>query len=160
MKRQVLLSFLPLILLVTSPCLSSAFSGKVIRVADGDTITVLRDKEQVRIRLYGIDCPEKGQPYSKRAKNFTSKIVFGENVRVERITEDRYGLTVGMVFLGGLHLNEELIAVGLAWVYTRYCDRPICQKWKRLEFEAREAKMGLWAEPNPIPPWEFRRERR
>lgn len=79
---------------------------------------------------------------------------------MESITEDRYGRTVGIVFLDGLILNEELITVGLVWVYTRYCDRPICQKWKRLEFEAREGRMGLWSEPNPISPWEFRRERR
>lgn len=160
LRRENLVLSLIVVFLLNIPCLSWAWSGKVVGVADGDTITVLRDKEQVRVSLYGIDTPEQSQAFSKKAKQFTSGIVFGEQVRVESITEDRYGRTVGIVFLDGLILNEELIAVGLAWVYTRYCDRPICQKWKRLEFEAREAKMGLWADPNPIPPWMFRRKRR
>lgn len=160
MKKKVNTNVLVLFLWWVLPAYFWAWSGKVVGIADGDTITVLRDKVQVRIRLYGIDTPERGQAFGKRAKQFTSGIVFGENVRVESITEDRYGRTVGIVFLDGLILNEELIAVGLAWVYTRYCDRPICQNWKRLEFEVREAKMGLWSDPHAIPPWEFRRTKR
>ena len=94
MKRKVLLLFLLLILLIILPSLSWAWSGKVIGIADGDTITVLRDKEQVRIRLYGIDCPEGGQAFGTKAKQFTSGMVFGEVVEVEPVDTDRYGRRV------------------------------------------------------------------
>ena len=96
-KRKVLLLFCLLILLINLPCLSWAWSGKVVGVADGDTITVLRDKEQVRIRFYGIDCPEGGQAFGKKAKQFTSDMVFGKEVEVEPVDMDRYGRTVGLV---------------------------------------------------------------
>ena len=149
-----------LIMLVATPRLSWAWSGKVIGIADGDTITVLRDKEQVRIRLYGIDCPERYQAFSKKAKQFTSGMVFGKVVEVEPVDIDRYGRTVALVAVFKRLVNEELVNAGFAWVYTRYCDRPICERWKVLEQEAREAKRGLWSDPDAIPPWEFRRENR
>jgi endonuclease YncB( thermonuclease family) len=158
--RKVL--FLCLLLIFLAPKLSHAddWSGIVIGIADGDTITVMHGKQPVKVRLYGIDCPEQGQAFAKRAKQFTSKMAYRKTAHVEGITTDRYSRIVGMVLVDGLNLNEELIRVGLAWVYTRYCDRPICQKWKRLESEAREAKRGLWRDTNPIPPWEFRRKKR
>jgi endonuclease YncB( thermonuclease family) len=73
------------------------------------------------------------------------------------VTTDRYGRTVAFVRVGDALVNEELIRQGLAWVFTRYCDRPICQEWKALEEEARKARRGLWSMAKPIPPWEFRR---
>jgi endonuclease YncB( thermonuclease family) len=87
-------------------------------------------------------------------------MAYRKTAHVEGITTDRYGRTVGMVLVDSLNLNEELIRVGLAWVYSRYCDRPVCERWKRLESEAREAKRMLWRDTNPIPPWEFRRKKR
>jgi len=132
----------------------------VVGIADGDTITVLRDKEQVRIRLYGIDCPERYQAFSRKAKQFTSEMVFGKVVEVEPVDIDRYGRTVALVTVFQRLVNEELVSAGFAWVYTRYCDRPICESWKALEYEARENKRGLWSDPHAIPPWEFRREKR
>ena len=86
-----------LVVLLFIPQVTLAWSGKVIGIADGDTITVLRDKEQVRIRLYGIDCPERGQAFSKKAKQFTSEMVFGKVVEIEPVDIDRYGRTVGLV---------------------------------------------------------------
>jgi len=76
------------------------------------------------------------------------------------VTTDRYGRTVAFVKVGDTVVNEELIRQGLAQVFTRYCDRAICQEWGVLETEAREARRGLWSMPNAIPPWEFRRSRR
>jgi endonuclease YncB( thermonuclease family) len=149
-----------LVLLITTPNLSWAWSGKVVGISDDDTIKVLRDKEQVKIRLYGIDTPEKGQAFGKKAKQFTSKMVYGEIVEVEPVDVDRYGRTVALVTVFKRLVNEELVNAGFAWVYTRYCDRPICERWKVLEYEAREAKRGLWSDPNSIPPWEFRRKKR
>jgi len=154
--------FLSLVLIfhITFPCLAFAWSGKVIGVADGDTITVLQNREQVKIRLYGIDCPEKGQAFGTKAKQFTSDMVFGKIVKVKRIDTDRYGRTVAMVAVGVLLLNEELVKAGLAWVYDYYCDKPICESWKWFQLWARQDKRGLWSDPNPVPPWEYRRKRR
>jgi micrococcal nuclease len=159
-KRENNLLCLTVCFLVLLPAISWACSGKVIGIADGDTITVLRDKQQVRIRFYGIDCPEGGQAFSKKAKQFTSDKVFGKVVEVEPVDVDRYGRTVALVAVFRRLVNEELVNAGFAWVYTRYCDRPICERWKVLEQEAREANRGLWADPNPIPPWEFRKKER
>lgn len=160
MRSKSLFFCVFLLLLLTVPNLSSAWSGKVVGVADGDTITVLRDKEQVRIRLYGIDRPERGQAFGKRAKQFTSDMVMGKTVRIEPIDVDRYGRTVALVFLFRDLVNAELVYAGYAWVYTRYCKESFCGWWKQLEREAREAMRGLWRDPNPVPPWEFRRQRR
>jgi len=114
----------------------------------------------VRIRLYGIDCPEGGQAFGKKAKQFTSKMVYDKVVEVGAITIDHYGRTVSLVYVEGKGVCDELIRAGLAWVYYLYCNLPICTEWKNLEAEAKEAKRGLWSDPHAIPPWEFRRERR
>ena len=151
-----------LVVLLALPRLALAWSGEVVGVTDGDTITVLNSKtlKDVKIRLYGIDTPEKGQAFGKKAKQFTSQMVYGKVVEVEPVDIDRYGRTVALVTVFQRLVNEELVNAGFAWIYTRYCDRPICERWKVLEQEAREAKRGLWADPNPIPPWEFRRKKR
>jgi len=160
-RRKILSLTLFLIFLLIFPCLTWAWPGKVVGIADGDTITVLREgKQQVKIRLYGIDCPERGQAFSRKAKQFISEMVFGKEVEVEPVDVDRYGRLVALVTISESLVNEELVNAGFAWVYTRYCDRPICERWKVLENEAREAKRGLWADPNPLPPWEFRRQER
>jgi micrococcal nuclease len=149
-----------LVLLVFYPCLSWAWSGKVVRVTDGDTITVLHAGRGEKIRLYGIDCPEKGQAFGTKAKRATSTLAFGKVAEVEPVDVDRYGRTVGLVTVGNTLVNQELIRRGLAWVYVRYCKRPVCEKWRQLEAEAWVRKRGLWAEPHPVPPWQFRREQR
>ena len=161
MRITAVWSLIPyLFFILTLPVSAFAWSGKVVGVADDDTITVLRDKEQVRIRLYGIDCPEKGQAFSKKAKQFTSEMVFGKVVEVGAITIDHYGRTVSLVYVEGKGVCDELIRAGLAWVYYLYCNLPICAEWKNLEAEAKEAKRGIWSVHNPIPPWEFRRKKR
>ena len=159
-KRITFFLFLAVIFFLVMPCPSWAWSGKVIGVADGDTITVLRDKQPQKIRLYGIDCPEKRQPFGKRAKQFTSKLVFGKLVDIEPVTVDRYGRTVAFVRVENTSVNEELIKGGLAWVYSRYCKLPLCARWQSLEVEARIRKRGLWGDSNHIPPWEFRRQKK
>lgn len=159
MKRKFSFLLLLLILFTVSPCLAWAWSGKVVGIADGDIITVLRDKEQVRIRLYGIDTPEKGQAFSKKARQFTAKLVHGKVVEVEPVDVDRYGRTVGIVKSEDVILNEELVKEGFAWVYPQYCHRPICSKWYDLSVNAHDAKKGLWSDPHAIPPREFRRNK-
>jgi micrococcal nuclease len=147
-------------LAVLLPSLSWAWSGKVVGVTDGDTITVLHEGRGEKIRLYGIDCPEKRQDFGTKAKEATSALTFGKIVEVEPVDVDRYGRTVALVTVGRILLNRELIRRGLAWVYIQYCKRPVCDNWRHLEAEAWARKRGLWAEPYPVPPWEFRRQGR
>ena len=161
-KRKILSLTLFLSFLLNFPCLSWAWSGEVVGITDGDTITVLNSKtlKDVKIRLYGIDTPERGQAFSKRAKQFTSKLVYGKVVEVKVMATDRYGRTVAMIYADRTLLNEELVKAGLAWVYWKYCHHPICETWKGFQIGARMDKRGLWADPNRIPPWKFRRKKR
>lgn len=134
------------------------FTGRVVGVSDGDTIEVMREGRAVRVRLQGIDTPESGQPFGTRAKQFTSDLVFGQTVAVQVHGTDQYGRILGEVILpDGRSLNRELVRNGYAWWYRRYSDDPVLQQ---LEAEARRERRGLWRDKNPIPPWEFRRERR
>ena len=162
MRRKTCLLCAFLFLLLTQPAISWAWSGEVVGIIDGDTITVFRSKtlKDVRIRLYGIDTPEKGQAFSKKAKQFISKMVYGKLVEVKVMATDRYGRTVAMIYADKTLLNEELVKAGLAWVYDFYCSEPICESWKNFQLRAKFDKRGLWADPDRIPPWEFRRKRR
>ena len=132
------------------------WSGVVVGVSDGDTITVLHGGRGEKIRLYGIDTPEKRQAFGKKAKQFTSSMVYSKTVEVQPKDTDRYGRTVALINVGGQSLNEALIKDGLAWVYRKYCKETFCEDWLNFEIIARYGKIGLWSEPNPIPPWEFR----
>ncbi len=157
MHRSQLTATLPLffsLALLTSQALAADFTGRVVGVSDGDTITVLHNGKGERIRLHGIDCPEKRQAFGNRAKQFTSNLVFAKTVTVQVMDRDRYGRTVGEVLLpDGRSLNHELVRAGLAWMYRRYTDD---QSLSDLEEEARVARRGLWADPHAVPPWEWR----
>jgi micrococcal nuclease len=145
----------------TASALSKDISGKVIRVSDGDTITVLdANKSKHKIRLYGIDSPEGGQAFGDKAKKATSSLVYGKNVEINVLDRDRYGREVGIVFHNNTNINGELLKQGYAWVYTEYCKVRTCNEWLEFEKKARAAHFGLWADPNPIPPWEWRTEKR
>ncbi|MDF0667182.1 MAG: thermonuclease family protein [Nitrospira sp.] len=138
--------------------LSSAdFSGRVIGVSDGDTVDVLHDRTTKRIRLNAIDCPEKGQPFGTVAKRFTAEHAFGKTVTIREVGIDKYGRTIGDVMLpDGRVLNHELLKAGLAWWYRKYSkDFSLGD----LEDEARLARRGLWIDPDPIPPGEWRKRR-
>jgi len=132
--------------------------GRVVSIADGDTLTVLdADNAQHRIRLFGIDAPEKAQAFGNQSKKNLSEKVFGETVRVEVTDIDRYGREVGRIYLGDRFINLEQVHDGYAWRYTTY-DRH--HEFDAAEAEARAHRRGLWAVPHPTPPWEFRREQR
>ena len=135
-----------------------AWTGQVVAVSDGDTIKVLHDGQQEKIRLYGVDTPEKKQAFGQKAKIFTASMVAGKVVDVEPVDQDRYGRTVGIVTVGGLNLNEELVKNGFAWVYRQYCRRGECVSWLKEEGQARAARIGMWVDPAPVPPWDWRRE--
>lgn len=135
------------------------FTGKCVGVTDGDTIRVMHLGRSERVRLYGVDCPEKNQDYGTAAKKFTSQMVFGATVTVEYRGEDRYGRTLGWVVApDGRVLNVELVKAGMAWWYREYDPRDTVLE--RAEQQARAAKRGLWSRENPIPPWEFRARER
>ena len=113
--------------------------------------------QTIKIRLYGIDCPELSQSYGQEAKQFTENLALSKEVTIEKKDTDIYGRVVGIVYLpDGTLLNEELVKNGYAWVYDAYCTDSICSKWKTLEQQARQQKLGLWQDPNPIPPWDYR----
>lgn len=131
--------------------------GIVVSVADGDTITVIGNKTQYRIRLFGIDAPERHQDFSNRARQFLADMVFGKQVRVIRQDIDRYGRIVGIVYVVDVCINEEMVRNGLVWVYRYYCIISLCEDWLRLELQAKEGKIGLWFDADPVPPWEYRR---
>jgi endonuclease YncB( thermonuclease family) len=132
------------------------FTGKVVGISDGDTISVLREGKAVKVRLYGIDSPEKAQAFGTQARKFTSDLVFQRDVTVVVHTTDRYGRLVGEVLLpDGRSLNQELVRAGLAWWYRPYA--PNDPTLAQLEAEARTAKRGLWADAQPVPPWQWRK---
>jgi len=144
-----------ILILIPSFLYAGSWEGKVVGISDGDTIKVLKDGKQVKIRLASIDCPEKGQPYGQAAKKFTSKMVASKIVKIWETDTDRYGRIVGFVFVGDRNLNKELLSAGLAWHYKNYSRDPELAK---LEFQARSKKIGLWAEPDPMKPWEWRKQ--
>ena len=128
----------------------------MIGVSDGDTLTVLSGKTQTRIRLHGIDAPETGQDYGSRAKQVASDLAFGKIVTVQPVDKDRYGRTVAEVILpDGRSMNREMVGQGAAWWYREFA--PADHRLARLEAEAKAARRGLWSQPNPVPPWTWRK---
>jgi len=134
------------------------FTAKVTRIIDGDTLEVLYGELPVVIRLQHIDCPEKRrkQPFGKKSKQTLSNLCFGQNVTIKFSGEkDRNGRYICLIFNEkGLNVNQEMIRRGMAWHYKKYSSEI---EYDQLEKEARKNKIGLWADPNPIPPWEWRK---
>jgi endonuclease YncB( thermonuclease family) len=154
-KRQKSLLILAIILVL--PSLLYAWEGRVVSITDGDTIKVLKAGIQVKIRLAAIDCPERGQPYGQAAKKFTANLVAGKIVKVWPTDTDRYGRIVAFIFVGDKNMNKELLSAGLAWHYKKYSRDPELAK---LEFQARAKNIGLWSEPDPVTPWEWRKQKK
>jgi len=128
--------------------------GKVIKVKDGDTVVVLdASKKQHTVRVADIDCPEYKQPFSNKAKRFTSKEIFNKLVSVEEKSIDRYGRIVGYIIYDEKDLSAELLRNGYAWHYTHYSDS---EYYQELHDTAEKDMIGLWIDKNPIAPWEWR----
>ena len=133
--------------LLATPCaaLSDTFSGKVVSVLDGDTITLMTpDKEKIKVRLYGINTPDRDQAYGQKAKRFTFAMTYGEEVEVKRYTTDTNGMTVGVVQVNGLNVNEEIIRSGYGQPDPQVCKASFCSEWLRLEKDAKVSGVGLW----------------
>ena len=168
--------FIPLLattLALSAHAATQSFDGRVVGVADGDTVTVLDSNNiQHKIRVAGIDAPEKGQPFGERSKQSLSRAVLGKDVRIEWDKQDRYGRMVGKVWVTPpevtckqppcpktLDAGLAQLTVGLAWHFKKYADEQSEEDRLRYTFaedEARARKAGLWSAPNPIPPWEWR----
>jgi len=155
MKRGscLLLFFLMMLAPVAASEQKPIYRGKCVGIHDGDTITVLVGSKQIKVRLEGIDAPELGQDYSQRSKEFLSGIVFGQEVTVKEYSIDRYGRTVGRVFVGYRDVSCAMISAGLAWHFKKYSSDV---NLERLEDSARAGGIAIWSMPNPIAPWDFR----
>ena len=153
-------------------CLVSAFAcsllaqdslpvlvGNVTKIVDGDTIDVQLSSGPIRVRLHGVDTPERGQPWGKESTAALTALVMGKEVDIEPFSQDRYERMIGIVFLGDLNVNLELVKRGHAWAYRQYMrkeDSALCIN----EAAARTAKKGLWASrEQPVAPWEWRRKK-
>ena len=130
------------------------FEGRVVGVHDGDTVTLLMvGNRQIKVRLAQIDAPELDQAFGQQSKQSLSEMVFNKTIKVEKETKDKYGRTVGTLFVEGIDSNKEQIKLGMAWVYRKYLHD---QSLLSLEEIARQAKLGLWADANPMAPWDYR----
>ncbi|MFM8758367.1 MAG: thermonuclease family protein [Methylophilaceae bacterium] len=143
--------------LLSSPLsFAQTLNGDVVAVADGDTLTILdADLTQYRIRLAGIDAPEKSQPFGQVSKQKLSKLCYDKPAQIKVVTLDKYNRVVGDVTCDQVHANAEMVRSGLAWVYRQYAKN--FEYLFPLEKAARESRVGLWIDPRPTPPWEWRR---
>lgn len=142
------------LLLAVSASARADFEGQVVKVADGDTVTVLHNRTQVRVRLGSIDAPEKRQAFGTRSQQHLSALVFGRTVRVAEDGKDRYGRTIGVLHVQGVNVNREMVKAGMAWAYTDYLNDRLMPV---LEIQARITGAGLWRDAHPVAPWQFRR---
>lgn len=128
----------------------------VVAIIDGDTIKVrCNEGPQEKVRLTQIDAPERKQAFGNTAKQALSGLIYGKEIQLQREKTDRYGRTLGAVYLDGLHVNFELVRQGMAWCYRKYLTDPACLG---IEAEAKREAVGLWSVPGAVQPWEFRRQ--
>lgn len=157
MTRRSLLILLAVAFFSCDPD-TSKITGEVVKVADGDTFTLKTYKnEQIKIRLYGIDAPEKGQDFGSKSRQFLKDLCHTKEVTVHDMGTDQYGRTLGIAFIGDLNINEEMVRNGLAWHYDYFADDP---RLAALEKEARKKKLNIWSMKNPVSPYEYRKSKR
>ncbi|TWO20728.1 thermonuclease family protein [Campylobacter hyointestinalis] len=146
-----------LIFLLSNISFANDITGKVISIADGDTLTILTsDKKQVKIRLAHIDAPEKKQDFGEKSKQNLANLCFGKNAIAKVHSKDRYKRLIAEVFCDGENANLQQVKSGLAWHYKTYSKNKI---YANAELEAKEQNLGLWMLKNPTPPWEFRKSK-
>jgi endonuclease YncB( thermonuclease family) len=157
--RNLLLIF---VLFLSNIVNAKTIEGLVVGVADGDTITVLdQQKNTYKIRLQGIDAPEKKQAFGEKSKQSLHDLVHGKQVRIEYDKEDKYGRIVGKITLDDLDICLQQLVLGMAWHYKKYqneqsvADRVV---YNDAELKSKSLKLGLWADETPMPPWEFRKK--
>lgn len=154
--RKIVMLLMSLLIITFS--FANTIKGKVIKVSDGDTITILKNNEKTKIRLYGIDAPEKAQSYGIKSLDVLNKMIFNKIVEVEVKNKDRYGRLVGVIYFNNTNINLHMIETGNAWWYKQYAKNEI--EYKKAEERAKERKVGLWNGSNFISPWEYRKNKR
>ncbi len=154
-----LLKFTFILLFISQTALAQELlKGKVVRISDGDTMTVLDSlNQQHRIRLHGIDSPEKGQDYYQVAKDYVGQLCFQKQVEVDILNYDHYKRAIGKVYVDGLEVNLSLLKVGLAWHFTQFDQS---EEYALAESEAKLNKMNIWSLKTVTAPWEFRKIKR
>jgi endonuclease YncB( thermonuclease family) len=176
--QMIRLALIIVSLFLISPCFAKepirSIEGIVIKVSDGDTIQVMDSLgTKVKVRFYGIDCPETeksnkktghvskpGQPYGEKAFRALQGKLKHQKVKLDVMAVDRYGRTVSIVWIGNRNINLEMVQEGYAWAYKQYLDRPHASEYIEAEEQARAKRLGLWQQNNPQPPWEFRKLQR
>ena len=156
MKRIITATLLSLVFCVFAS--AETLTGKVVRIADGDTFTLLINKKQHRIRLHGIDAPETkgGQPYSQKSKDYLASLIAGKGVTVNVRDTDRYGRYIGVVSTSSVKdVNLEMLKAGMAWHYSHFDKTPA---YKKAHAQARKSRIGLWKDPSPINPYDWRKK--
>jgi endonuclease YncB( thermonuclease family) len=150
--------------LTTSTVCADTLTGRVVSIADGDTLTLLdATKTQHKIRLAGIDSPEKGQPFGQVCKKSLSDLAYDRVAAVETSKVDRYGRAIGKVLVNGRDVNLEQIRLGCGWHYKKYQNEQSLDdrlSYNSAEVSARANRVGLWADKDPVPPWDWRKARK
>lgn len=139
---------------------SFAFSGKIDRIIDGDTIIISSTNESFTCRLYGIDAPEKKQTFGKESTDFLKNLLIGKIVEYEILDGDKYGRKICIIESEDKNINLEMLRQGFAWAYIKYLNKKYEKIFLNAELEAKSFKRGLWKKENAIPPWVFRRNKR
>jgi endonuclease YncB( thermonuclease family) len=149
---------------------AETLSGRVVGISDGDTLTVLVEKRHVKVRIKGIDAPEKGQPFAERSKQNLARMAFQKDARLECHKKDQYGREVCKVWVQPsdcptcgktLDVGHAQVIAGMAWWFRKYIREQTLEdggRYESSEEEARLRRLGLWNDPQPIPPWEWRRQ--
>ncbi len=146
-----------LLLCLILPAQARTLTGRVVGVSDGDTLTLLVDRKQYKIRLAQIDAPEKNQPFGQRSRQSLAELAYGRTVDAEVATEDKYGRLVAIIRIDGQNANQEQVRRGMAWVYVHYAHSADMLVSER---QARDAQRGLWSQANPVAPWDWRRQQK
>lgn len=134
--------------------------ARVSHAIDGDSLAVESNGRSFQVRLWGIDAPEWGQPFSREARSLCRDLVEGKTIAVHPKYKDKYNRVVAVVEVDGRVLNEEMVRRGMAWVHIRYCDEEVCSDWRKSEQSARVSGSGLWSDPGRIAPWKWKSRRK
>jgi len=160
-NTRIALLFLALIIIFSLVAQSWFYSQsneflRVIGIKDGDTVVLLtKEKEEITVRLSEIDAPERKQAFGTVSRTYLSNLIFNKEVKLDKVGTDRYGRTLGFIYSrNGTNINLEMVKMGMAWQYDKYSKSAVL---RRAQLEARSQKIGLWKDPFPVPPWEFRR---
>ena len=147
--------------MLATSAIAETISGIVVGISDGDTVTLLdANRQQHKIRLQGIDAPESHQPFGQKSKSNLSALVFNKDVTAECGKQDRYRRDICKIIVNGMDANLEQVKAGMAWHYKQYAKEQSPQdreSYEVAEFNAKIRRLGLWADTNPVAPWEWRR---